>query len=135
MSIHRLESAKQFVTRCILLNRFHAPDEEDYEAAGHALGSIHRGFPRAEAHEQAAYIITAIAAAKPFAEANFRTAYDYVADMLAHNDYDLAATLRQQQDLGTRVWGAMEGDGEAAVRALTATWYKARITSLGKGAR
>lgn len=74
MSIHRLEPAKQFVTRMVLLNRFHAPDEDDYDGALSALGAVHRGFPSAEPHEQAAYLVAAVVDAAPFAEANFAPA-------------------------------------------------------------
>ncbi len=126
MSIHRLEPAQQFVNRIILLNRFHAPDEEDYKNAHHALGTIHNGFPEAEAHEQAAYLIAAIAAAKPFAEANFRTAYDYASDLLFHHGFEAQATVRDQQDLGNAIWDLME-EGEAAARDYLVDWFKPRV--------
>lgn len=129
MSIHRLESAKQFVTRMVLLNRFHAPDEEDYEDAHSALGAIHRGFPSSDIHEQAAYLVAAVVAAKPFAEANFRTGFDYVADLLVHEGYDLDAGLRDQQDAGTAVWEIAE-EGQEAIAAFLADWFKPRILKL-----
>lgn len=132
MTIHRLEPAKQFVTRIILLNRFHAPDEEDYDEAGHKLGSIHRNFPDAAVHDQAAYLIAAISAAKPFVEANFRTAFDYTADMLAHEGYQLEWTLPQQQELGHAVWDLITEEGEEAARAYVADWCKPRVLHVGK---
>lgn len=127
MSIHRLEPAKQFVTRMVLLNRFHAPDEDDYEEARHALGAIHKGFPRAEPARQSAYIVSAVMAGQPFREANYRTAFDYVADMLAHAGYDLHWTLKDQQDLGSTLWGYVEQGDEAAVEAYAESWFKPRI--------
>lgn len=129
MSIHRLEPAKQFVTRMVLLNRFHAPDEDDYDGALSALGAVHRGFPSAEPHEQAAYLVAAVVDAAPFAEANFRTGFDYVADLLVHEGYDLEATLRDQQDLGTAVWDLKE-EGTDAMTAFLADWFKPRILKL-----
>lgn len=129
MSIHRLEPAKQFVTRMVLLNRFHAPDEEDYDAALHELGAVHRGFPDATPHEQAAYLVAAVVDTEPFAEANFRTAFDYVADLLVHEGYDLEATLRDQQDLGTAIW-ELKDEGVQAMQDFLVDWFKPRILKL-----
>lgn len=126
MTIHRLEPAKQFVNRVVLLNRFHAPDEDDYEAAHHALGAVHNGFPEAPIHEQAAYLVAAIATAKPFSEANFRTAYDYAADTLAHHGYDVEATVTDQQELGNAVWSLLD-EGQDAVQSYAADWFKPRV--------
>lgn len=129
MSIHRLEPAKQFVTRMVLLNRFHAPDEDDYDSALHELGGVHRGFPSADIHDQAAYLVAAVMARTPFAEANFRTAFDYVANLLDHEGYDLEATLRDQQDLGNAVWD-LKDEGQEAMEGFLSDWFKPRILKL-----
>lgn len=104
MSIPRLEPTRQFIDRLILLNRFHAPDQEDYSEAMHVLGLIHRDFPIAPVHQQAAYLMARLSVERPFQEGNFRTAWDYVADLLAHRGYDLRASYLEAQDLGNRVW-------------------------------
>lgn len=123
-SIPRLEPAKQFVTRIILLNRFHAPDEEDYEEATHVLGSIHQGFPNGAVHDQVAYLMGAIIRKKPFAEANFRTAWDYVSDLLAHRDLDLDASLDESYDLAEYAW---EWADTEELEANLAQWFRPRI--------
>ncbi len=131
MTIHRLEPAKQFVTRVMLLNRFHAPDEEDYSEATHKLGALHRGFPNGLVHEQAAYLVAGILAAEPFQEANFRTAMDYVSDTLSHEGYELQANLREQQDLGIQAWTLRE-ESEGACRRFLEDWFKPRILHVGR---
>ncbi len=128
MSISRLEPTRQFVDRLVLLNRFHAPDEEDYEGARSALASVHTGFPQGAIHEQAAFIVAAVARTRPFAEANFRTAWDYVADTLSHRDYDLQATLAEAQELGNQVWDMVDDDG---LESELAAWFKPRIHKMG----
>ncbi len=128
MSISRLEPTRQFVDRLVLLNRFHAPDEEDYEEARGALAGLHAGFPKGPVHEQAAFLVAAIARARPFAEANFRTAWDYVADMLSHRDYNLQATLAEAQDLGNRVWDMVDDED---LEGELGAWFKPRIHKMG----
>ncbi len=125
--ISRLEPTRQFVDRIILLNRFHAPDEEDYESAHHALGQIHQGFPDGSVSGQAAYLVASVAQSRPFAAANFRTAWDYVADLLAHRGYDLDASLSEAQELGNEVWDRVEHD---SLEAFLEDWFRPRIHKL-----
>lgn len=127
MSIHRLEPAQQFVNRIILLNRYHAPDEDDYADAHHKLGGVHRGFPNAKPHEQAAYLVAHITTAAPFAEANFRTAWDYTADLLEHEGYHLESELASRQELGHAVWDLGQEEGPGAAEAYLVDWFKSRI--------
>lgn len=126
MNIPRLEPAQRFVTRAVLLNRFHAPDEEEYRDARHVLGAIHNGFPDAPVHEQAAYVVARIVRDRPFREANFRTAWDYMADLLDHRGFDLEASLAEAQELGNRVWDMAE-EAPEEMEAQLAAWFKPRI--------
>ncbi len=128
MSISRLEPTPQFVDRLVLLNRFHAPDEEDYSEARQTLAGLHGGFPSGPVHDQMAFIVAAISRGRPFAEANFRTAWDYVADTLSHRKYDLQATLAEAQDLGNRVWDLVDSDD---LEGELAAWFKPRIHKMG----
>jgi prophage maintenance system killer protein len=132
MSIARLEPARQFTNRILLLNRFHTPDQENYEDAISALGQVHGGFPSTTTHEQCAYLIDSIAKHRPFDEANFRTAWDYVSDLLQHRDYDLQATVPEVQELGNAVWD-MQDDAPGEAAAYLAAWFQPRIHSM-KGA-
>lgn len=125
MSISRLEPTRQFVDRMVLLNRFHAPDEQEYDGARAALARLHKDFPGGPVHEQAAFLVAHIVAKRPFSEANFRTAWDYVADMLDHRGYELEASLAEAQDLGTDAWDG--ADDAAVLQAELAAWFKPRI--------
>lgn len=123
-SIFHLEPSKQFIDRVVLLNRFHAPDEENYEAVRKAMQEVHGNFPHSDANEQCAYLVAAIMDAGTFQEANFRTAYDYVADMLVHNNYELLANYRDQQELGNVLWDREDK------QSYLAEWFKPRIQKL-----
>lgn len=129
MSITRLEPTRQFVDRMVLLNRFHAPDEDDYDGARSSLAALHGGFPSGPIHEQAAYIVAGVVRHRPFAEANFRTGWDYTSDMLSHRGYDLQATLAEAQDLGNRAWDLAEDDG---LQEDLASWFRPRIHKMAR---
>ncbi len=126
MNISRLEPTRQFVTRLVLLNRFHAPDETDYEGARHALAGVHKAFPDSQVHEQAAYLVTRIAAQRAFASANFRTAWDYMADTLAHKGFDLEASHSDVNEWRSKAMQQIDDDADAFQTEL-ADWLRNRI--------
>ncbi len=126
MNISRLEPTRQFVTRLVLLNRFHAPDETDYEGARHALAGVHKSFPEAPVHEQAAYLVTHVAAQRAFATGNFRTAWDYMADTLAHKGFDLEATHSEVNEWRSKAMNQIDEE-PAEFQAELADWLRSRI--------
>lgn len=126
MNISRLEPTRQFVNRLVLLNRFHAPDETDYEGARHALAGVHKAFPDAAIHEQAAYLVTRVAAQRAFATANFRTAWDYMADTLAHKGFDLQATHSEVSEWRTKAMSQIDEEPDTFHGELS-SWLRPRI--------